>query len=254
MPIKFRHSLDKYMPDAKNRIIYKGMESIKYLNKKVGKELYALRNKQYGSFIDLLYDLEHTSINSRQLTILIELDFFSEFGNPDQLKAQVEIYEKYKTAKQLKKDDLPMPESDVICESVTEKMYKNVDAKHIIDYLVKRDTADIKTGIRKILQYEFVNLGYLQYTNPRLATTYHYVTAIEGKYKNKNITLYQLCSGETITYKIRPATMENNPIEPGEIIKVLDTKTEGKWSKDGETWVQSTTDFNEFLSRYSHVR
>nr|DAO94730.1 MAG TPA: DNA polymerase III, alpha subunit [Caudoviricetes sp.] len=254
MPIKFRHSLDKYMPDAKNRIIYKGMESIKYLNKKVGKELYALRDKQYGSFIDLLYDLEHTSINSRQLTILIELDFFSEFGNPDQLKAQVEIYEKYKTAKQLKKDELPMPESDVICESVTEKMYKNVDARHIIDYLVRRDTTDIKTSISSILQYEFTNLGYLQYTNPRLATTYHYVTAIEGKYKNKNITLYKLCSGETITYKIRPATMDDNPIKPGDIIKVLATKTEGKWSKDGETWVQSTTDFNEFLSRYSHVR
>lgn len=147
-----------------------------------------------------------------------------------------------------------MPESDVICESVTEKMYKNVDAKHIIGYLVKRDTADIKTSIRSILQYEFANLGYLQYTNPRLATTYHYVTAIEGKYKNKNITLYQLCSGETITYKIRPATMENNPIEPGEIIKVLDTKTEGKWSKDGETWVQSVTDFQTFLTKYSHVR
>lgn len=254
MPIKFRHSLDKYMPDAKNRIIYKGMESIKYLNKKVGKELYALRNKQYGSFIDLLYDLEHTSINSRQLTILIELDFFSEFGNPDQLKAQVEIYEKYKNAKQLKKDELPIPEEEVICESVTEKMYKNVNARSIIDYLVKRDTANIKTGIRKILQYEFANLGYLQYANPRLATTYHYVTAIEGKYKNKNITLYQLCSGETITYKIRPTTMENNPIQPGEIIKVLDTKTEGKWSKDGETWVQSATDFQTFLTKYSHVR
>ena len=81
-----------------------------------------------------------------------------------------------------------------------------------------------------------------------------YDTAIESKYKNKNITLYQLCSGETITYKIRPATMEDNPIQPGEIIKVLATKTEGKWSKDGETWVQSTTDFNEFLTRYSHVR
>ena len=254
MPIKFRHSLDKYTPDAANRTIYKGMESIKYLNKKIGKELYALRDKQYGSFIDLLYDLEHTSINSRQLTILIELDFFSEFGNPDQLKAQVEIYEKYKTAKQLKKDELPMPESDVICESVTEKMYKNVDARHIIDYLVRRDTTDIKTSISSILQYEFTNLGYLQYTNPRLATTYHYVTAIEGKYKNKNITLYQLCSGETITYKIRPVTMDDSPINPGDIIKVLATKTEGKWSKDGETWVQSTTDFNEFLTRYSHVR
>lgn len=254
MPIKFRHSLDQYTPDAKNRAIYKGMASIKYLNKKVGKELYALRDKQYGSFIDLLYDLEHTSLNSRQLAILIELDFFSEFGNPDQLKAQVEIYEKYKNAKQLKKDELPIPEEEVKCESITEKMYKNVDARRIIDYLVNRDTADIKTGIRKILKYEFSNLGYLQYANPRLATTYHYVLSIDGKYKNKNITLYRLCDGETLTYKIRPRTLDDNPVEPGEIIKVLDTHTEGKWSKDGDQWVQSATDFNDFLTKYSHVR
>lgn len=254
MPIKFRHSLDQYTPDAKNRAIYKGMASIKYLNKKVGKELYALRDKQYGSFIDLLYDLEHTSLNSRQLAILIELDFFSEFGNPDQLKAQVEIYEKYKNAKQLKKDELPIPEEEVKCESITEKMYKNVDARRIIDYLVNRDTANIKTGIRKILKYEFSNLGYLQYANPRLATTYHYVLSIDGKYKNKNITLYRLCDGETMSYKIRPRILDDNPVEPGEIIKVLDTHTEGKWSKDGDQWVQSTTDFNDFLTKYSHVR
>lgn len=254
MPIKFRHSLDQYTPDAKNRAIYKGMASIKYMNKKVGKELYALRDKQYDSFIDLLYDMEHTSLNSRQLAILIELDFFSEFGNPDQLKAQVEIYEKYKNAKQLKKDELPIPEEEVKCESVTEKMYKNVDTRHIIDYLVNRDTVNIKTGIRKILEYEFSNLGYLQYANPRLATTYHYVLSIDGKYKNKNIILYRLCDGETITYKIRPRTIDDNPVEPGEIIKVLDTHTEGKWSKDGDQWVQSTTDFNDFLTKYSHVR
>ena len=254
MPIKFRHSLDTYMPDVKNNKVYKGMASIKYLNKKIGRELYALRNKQYSSFVDLLYDIEHTSINSRQLAILIELDFFSEFGNPNQLKAQDEIYEKYKNARQLRKDELPMPESEVKCATVTEKMYKDVDARSIIDYLVQRDTAYIKTSVRDTLKYEFNNLGDIQYTNSSLATTYHYVLSLDGKYKNKDIRLYRLNDGATLQYKIRPSTLESNPIVTGEIIKLLDTKAEGKWSKQGDQWVQDNTNPVTFVTKYTHVR
>lgn len=254
-PIRFRHSLDQYTPDVPNKTIYKGMASIKYLNKKIGRELYALRDKQYDSFVDLLVDIDKTSMNSRQLTILIELDFFSEFGNPDQLKAINEIYEKYKNVHQMKKQDLPIPESHLVCESVTEKMYKGVSARSIIDYLVAHETADIKTGIKTIVQYEFNNLGYVQYVNPSLATSYYYVLSIDGKYKNKHVTLYQLCSGNSFTVKVRSSTLEQRPIGPGNIIKSFGFSRQGKWSKtaDGQ-WVQSTEQFDDFLIKYSVVR
>ena len=93
MPIKFRHSRDEYVYDKTAPKIYQGMESIKYLNKRLSREFYKLRNHKFDSFIDLLLMNQKRKIaDSRQLGILIELDFFSEFGNPNQLLEQVDIF------------------------------------------------------------------------------------------------------------------------------------------------------------------
>lgn len=258
MPIRFRHSLDQYTPDVANRAIYKGMASIKYLNKRIGRELYALRDNTYADFISLLQDIKHkTSVNSRQLQILIELDFFHEFGNPNQLKAQVELFDKYSDSIQLSKATVdPFIDHDAmltLCEKETEKKYINVNWLGIVRHCAK-ETSEIITPVSDILQYEMDNLGYLQYQNPSLASTYHYILSIDGKYKNKTIALYQLATGQTVNFKIRPSTMDQNPIAKGDIIKVLGTKQEGKWSRTDAGWVQSTTDFNTFLYKYSHVR
>jgi DNA polymerase-3 subunit alpha len=53
----------------------------------IADELYALaHSKKYKHFIDVLIDIDSsTSLNSRQLDILIKLDFFSEFGNQREL-------------------------------------------------------------------------------------------------------------------------------------------------------------------------
>ena len=66
--------------------IYKGLASIKYMNEKVADELYSLKDCVFDDFIDVLETVhECTSINSRQLDILIKLDFFSEFGKSQKL-------------------------------------------------------------------------------------------------------------------------------------------------------------------------
>jgi len=60
--------------------------------------------------MDLLKDLdEKTSINSRQLDILIKLDFFSDFGNQRELLRMVDLFFnifKRGQAKQIKKTEV----------------------------------------------------------------------------------------------------------------------------------------------------
>ena len=73
---RFRYSKDIYFFNKETNSIFKGVESIKYLNKEAGEYLYSLRDKQYNSFIELLDDIKGV-VNSRQLNILIELDYFS---------------------------------------------------------------------------------------------------------------------------------------------------------------------------------
>ena len=83
---KFRHSKAEYFCDKESNKIYKGIGSIKFMNDTVANEMYELRDNQYTHFTDLLYDLdEKTTLNSRQLDILIKLDFFNEFGDINKL-------------------------------------------------------------------------------------------------------------------------------------------------------------------------
>ena len=44
---QFRHSKDVYIPDSKNRAIYKGIASIKYLNAEVAQKMYEMRDTEF---------------------------------------------------------------------------------------------------------------------------------------------------------------------------------------------------------------
>ena len=71
---KFRHSRAGYFCDKETNTIYKGIGSIKYMNENVANELYEMSGYNFEDFVDLLYYLkEKTSLNSRQLDILIRL-------------------------------------------------------------------------------------------------------------------------------------------------------------------------------------
>ena len=136
VPIKFGHSRAAYACDAKNRKIYKGVASVKNLNDAVSEELYKLsQTRTYTNFIDLLIDItEKTSCNSRQLDILIKLDYFSDFGDPNYLThicSQFEkLYVKNKGFRTSIKEEKAGVLGDVIeqyCKIHTPKTVKAID-------------------------------------------------------------------------------------------------------------------------------
>lgn len=105
---KWGVSKGDYFYDKERNIIAKGVTSIKFLNSSVANQLYELsRSKTYNRFIDLLQDISETQINSRQLEVLIKIDYFSDFGNQSEL---LRIYElfcgifKKGDVKQIRKD------------------------------------------------------------------------------------------------------------------------------------------------------
>lgn len=105
---KWGLSRSDYFYNKEANVIAKGLNSIKYMSKAAADELYELsQTNTYNSFSELLYDITHkTSLDSRQLDILIKLDFFSDFGNQRELFAINDIFEMFKKgeAKQIKKD------------------------------------------------------------------------------------------------------------------------------------------------------
>ena len=236
--IRFRHSQGDYSLDKEHRTIYKGLTSIKYMNEIVSQELYDLRDKQYDSFIDLLSDIKNTSCDSRQLGILIDLGFFEEFGHPNQLNKQVELFNKFYGKKQIKKDavgDYPAWIFEKYAEKETEKQYKFTDTLPMLIKLC--ETIDYpKTTIKNRIQSELEHLGYIQMTLDNVAEEYYYVVEVRGTW----LTLYQLRTGNTVKIKSRKKYLDSTDIEVGKIIKILEIKEEQKWRKDnmGE-WYRS---------------
>lgn len=105
---KWGISRGEYFFDTERHIIAKGLTSIKYMSPALADELYNLAHeKSYQKFMDLLLDLDtKTSINTRQLDILIKIDYFSDFGNQRELLRIMDLfYETFKKgqAKQIRK-------------------------------------------------------------------------------------------------------------------------------------------------------
>lgn len=105
---KYGFSKADYFFDKEANVISKGVSSVKYMSKAGADELYKLsKARKYDFFIDLLKDIsEYTSLDSRQLDILIKIDYFAQFGNQRELFKIIEMFELLKkgSAKKIRRD------------------------------------------------------------------------------------------------------------------------------------------------------
>lgn len=256
-PIKFRYSKAKYSPDKETNSIYKGLDSIKFLNEKVGEELYDLRNNNYNNFIELLIDLENTSINSRQLEILIKLDFFNdEFGKSQKLLDIVKIYNEVYSKKQFKKDKLPLGLTENVVREFTvketEKMFTQVDTTALM-YSMIRDIPNKSIPMKDIFTAHLEFVGYIDYKdtsyNERICT----ITEIkENRYGTVFVTLYKLCTGTSLTLKVDKNYFSKKPLTEYDLIQVGTIDQKYKRRKVDGKWV-ITEDKEYILTSYSMV-
>lgn len=254
-PPRFRYSRAKYFCDKENGAIYKGIGSIKYMNESIADELYELRDNSYDTFIDLLLDMAKTSLNSRQLDILIKLDFFSEFGSIEYLLECNALFDKYYDKKQIKKDKAFEEglDFDIIrrhSEKETAKTFVGLDSIGLIRELVL-SVPNERTSLRKVVAYQVEILGYIDIIDKKYAG-YCVVTDLSIDYSPK-LKLYALANGNTIPVKIDKKTFKSNPLARGDIIKVNNQTKKTKTKKINGEW----TELNEkewWLLDYEQIR
>ena len=166
---KFRHSRTGYFCDKETNTIYKGIGSIKYMNENVANELYEMSGCNFDDFVDLLYYLkEKTALNSRQLDILIKIDFFEEFGDINRLLDIAEKFDLLYDKQQIRKDD-------------------KLQNLHIDESVIRKFAEkEIFTSVEEIDCVEFVkSLGYDdQQTLDKLDDCVKYKTEGENKVFN----------------------------------------------------------------------
>ena len=104
---KWRFSRSEYYFTREENVIAKGLASVKYIGRSVAETMYRLsQGKRYEYFTDLLSDAFHARLDTRQLQILISIDYFSEFGNQRELFQIAEMFELFKrgSAKQVRRE------------------------------------------------------------------------------------------------------------------------------------------------------
>lgn len=247
-PIKFGKSSSDYTMDKPTNSIYRGIASVKYCNSQIANELLALSKNKYGTFIDLLYDIdEKTSVNSRQLEILTKLNFFSDFGKNKYLLGVIRIYNKFAKSKIISKKKMKeLGVTEYLMKKYsakeTKSQYRELDNTGLMKELCSRldeDSMDIVEQVKAEIEY----LGTCSYTNESMKDYYWIVVAFDDSRNATRpfVTIRRICNGEEINTRIKRANIfVSNPFGLYSILKMDKVAYEHKKKRmpDG-SWVDS---------------
>ena len=235
---KFGYAKGEYFFNKETNCIYKGVGCIKNLNSKVGDDLYELgngRTKLYKDFAEVLEDLKtKTSINSRQLDILIKIGYFEEYGKTQKLLKIVELFEGIYSKKQFNKTKLPFGIGEDIFSQYsateTETLFKDVNKMGLIRYISDM-IPNKEIPLQTRLNTEVEMMGYVQYKNPILDKRYVLITEVNARY-TPVVTTYSLGSGVSVKCKIPKKIWED--LEVGNIIYIKGMEQRMGYKKVGE--------------------
>lgn len=241
---KFRKSKAEYFIDREENSIYKGIQSIKYLNEKVGKFLWDIRDKNW-SFGELITNSKGI-INKTKFKILIKLNFFEEYGTPRQLLEYYELYKKYIDRKTIKKLDSPLP-LDIMAKFAgkeTAKQFGDIDNIGLINELFNR----IKT---KPLDEISLVQAEQEYTGnitplPNQPRERCIISDIEERRKHYDITFIDLAKGNPHVFRLEKGT-----IKLPNLFTIVDLKRIRSTPKNvlvNGKWTKSKTEKNYWLT------
>lgn len=247
--ISFGHSKSGYNMDKSTNTIYKGMESIKYMNASVSDTLYELsQTKKYDNFLELLKDFPG---DSRQLDILIKLGYFDCFGTPQMLLSIVDIYNTYSGKKLLKKETCTLPREVVLqFATETEKQYRVTDSAALVSYLCENAKPKEFT-LSERLASELEYLGYLSFKSTDARDKYNgYVCSADTKFSPK-ITVYNLYTGKTETIKCYKKTFAEQPLAKGMIITYYtESKQKSRLNPETKQFEKIPNEFEQWFKWY----
>jgi DNA polymerase-3 subunit alpha len=238
---KFGLSRSEYFFDRDRKIIAKGLASVKYMSAALADELYQLsqRNK-YTCFMDLLHDLDtQTSIDARQLDILIKLDFFSDFGNQRELLRMVEFFNLFKKgeSKQIRKSQIDGTLLEPIVRRHATGMtkagkeaqnYTLLDVASILretEELVRSMNMEDLSDILKVRNFYDV-MGYIGYVSNKPEDRRKlYVTGVKQLRRKKDGVVFgnsvftkSIGSGKESRFTVFNRVFDKDPIKEGDII------------------------------------
>lgn len=250
---KWGISKSTYAYDKEVGVIAKNLTSIKYMSSAIADELYTLaHSKKYKYFIDVLIDIDSsTSLNSRQLDILIKLDFFSEFGNQRELLRIADMfYNMFNKgqAKKLNKDKVDgTPLEPIVSKyavGVTKsggiaKSYTLLDVVSIMkeaEDAIKAIHMEDLSDLLKVRNFVDV-MGYVGYVSGKdedrrklyVMEVYPLVRRKDNKQFGYSVVTKSIGSGKNGRFTVVNSVFNADPIQKGDIIYCKSFEREGQY-------------------------
>lgn len=225
--------------------IMMGTKTIKYCNAEIADELMSL--PQCNSFVDLLDKVNTSIIDIKKLTILIGLNFFSDYGKNQKLTQIVQLYNGIKTkpegakspktilpsirsCSQLSKEKLDSYAEYGITEYLvqkyakkeTAKLYKEIDNLGLLNAIIER-IPDKSMSLIDYVKFQKEYLQYVVYSNNDINENYYIVVDfVVGKDTTKpRLLLHNLKTGEEIKSRIKQSKIyRNNPFGLFSVLKI----------------------------------
>lgn len=261
VPPRFGFSKDKYLLNKEEKVIAKGISSVKYMNADVANELYELAEAgKPKSFMELLQLMnERTHLDTRQRDILVKIDYFIEYGNAKELLRMVEMFSFFKngTMKKISKEKLtPQVEAivsqyatNIAKNGATAKSYTFTDMPGLLRHMeqVVRDMHIQDFDLKSKMQDQLENLGYIDLTTDkkedRRKLVIMDVFPLKSK-ANKEVWGYALQtrsigSGKTSRLTVRSRIFDKKPLKRFDVIYASDVRQErtGYWYLIGYDYV-----------------
>lgn len=250
---KWGLSKSDYFFDREKNVIAKGLASIKYMSSGLAEELFDLAHAcPHPYFVDVLYDIDRkSSMNTRQLDILIKLDYFSDFGNQRELLRITDLfYDVFKKgeAKKIAKervDGTPLePIIQKYSTGVTKtgqfaRAYTLLDVRAILheaeDAVRAVHMEDLSDSV-KVRNFADV-MGYAGYTSDReedrrklyVQELYPVCRKKDGKQFGYKVLVRSIGSGKEARFTVFNPLYKKTPIQKGDIIYCQSFVREGPY-------------------------
>lgn len=251
---KWGASRGGYFFNKQENVIAKGLSSVKYIGAKLADELYgAASTHEFKRFVDVLKVLStETSIDSRQLDILIKIDFFSDFGNQRELLRIVELYYdmfKQGTAKKIQKEKIcGTPLEQIVQKYAVGQTKSGAEAKSYtlldIDSILEEAEDAIKSvgmeDLSVVLKARnFTDImGYMGYVSGRnedrpklyVMNVYTLKRKKDGKQFGYSLVTRSIGSGKETRFTVFNKTVEScGAISKDDMIQCLSYERDGEY-------------------------
>ena len=216
VPCRFRQDNRSYFVDKENKTISDALTSVKYISKGTAESLYAMRGKQYDTFVDVLYDMEmQSSFDTRKVEILIRMGYFEEFGSAGKLLSVFEAF--YHGDKRFSK------------MHVAATQEKRLDALRQYE----KELPECEIAVPEQMAFEVEHYGVPLSVFPAVKGAFT-VLEVDDKYSPK-IKLYNVSSGTVGMMKVRKPLYKKLPLAPGDVIDLLSWERKPAYQfKDGK--------------------